>query len=132
MLLSTINLPYDHRRYDCYGGENDKCLCLFTHIWKIVVKQRCTSLHCSANNAEVTRYLSCFAMTSCAEDPFPKPGTQVGYCGAEFHSEPPKQSLHSLTNLNRLQLATNQRISYYECCGKLLIISAAFVNSNYI
>ena len=97
MLLSTINLPYDHRRYDCYGGENDKCLCLFTHIiMKIVVKQRCTSLHCPANNAEVTRYLSCLAMTSCAEDPFPKPGTQVGYCGAEFHSEPPKQSFMAL------------------------------------
>ena len=120
MLSSTINLPYDHQRYDCYGGENDKCLCLFTHIWKIVVKQRYTSLHFLANNAEVTRYLSCFGMTSCAKDPFPQPRTQVRYCGAEFHSEPPKESLHGLTN--RLQLNTNQRISYYVCRGKPLII----------
>ena len=127
MLSSAVNLPYDHQRYDCYGGENDKCLCLFTHIWKVVVKQRCTSLHCPANNAEVTKYLSSFAMESCTEDLFPQPGNQVGYCGAEFHSEPPKDSLHGLTN--RLQLDTNQRISFYECRGKPLIISAAFVNS---
>jgi len=86
MLSSTVNLPYDHQRYDSYGGENDKCLCLFTHVWKIVVKQRCTSLHCPANNAEVTKYLSSFAMASYTEDQFPQPGTQVGYCGAEFHS----------------------------------------------
>ena len=33
---------------------------------------------------------------------FPQPQTQVGYCGAEFHSEPPKDALHGLTN--RLQL----------------------------
>jgi len=31
--------------------------------------------------------------------------------------------------INRLQLDTNQRISFYECRGKPLIISAAFVNS---
>ena len=35
--------------------------------------------------------------------------------------------LHGFTN--RLQLDTNQRISFYECRGKPLIISAAFVNS---
>ena len=127
MLKSAVNLLYDHQRYDCYGGENDKCLCLFTHIWKVVVKQRCTSLHCPANNTEVTKYLSSFSMASCTEDLFPQPGTQVGYCGAEFHSEPPKESLHGLTN--RLQLDTDQRISFYECRGKPLIISAAFVNS---
>ena len=67
------------------------------------------------------------SMASCTEDVFPQPGTQVGYCGAEFHSEPPKESLHGLTN--QLQLDTNQRISFYECCGKPLIISAAFVSS---
>ena len=107
MLCSAVNLPFDHQRYDCYGGENNKCLCLFTHIWKVVVKQRCMSFHSLANNAEVTKYLSSFAMESCTEDLFPQPGTQVGYCGAEFHSEPPKDSLHGLTN--RLQLDTNQR-----------------------
>ena len=112
-LSSAVNLPYDHQRYDCYGGRNDKCLCLFTHIWKTVVRQRCTSLHCPANNAEVTKYLSSFAMVSCTEDLFPQPGTQpVGYCGAEFHNEPPIESLHGLTN--RLQLDTNQRISFVE------------------
>ena len=67
------------------------------------------------------------SMESCTEDLFPQPGTQVGYCGAEFYSEPPKDSLHGLTN--RLQLDTNQRISFYERRGKQLIISAAFVNS---
>ena len=109
-LSSAVNPPYDHQRYDCYGGRNDKCLCLFTHIWKTVVRQRCTSLHCPANNAEVPKYLSSFAMVSCTEDLFPQPRTQpVGYCGAEFHSEPPIELLHG-----RLQLDTNQRISFVE------------------
>ena len=94
----------------------------------IVVRQRCTSLHCPANNAEVTKYLSSVAMVSCTEDLFPQPGTQVGYCGAEFPSETTKKELlHGLTN--QLQLDTNQRISFYKYCGKPLIISAAFVNS---
>ena len=65
MLQSAVNLAYDHGKYDCYGGENDKCLCLFTHIWKIVVKQRCTSVHCPVNNREVTEYLSSFLLASC-------------------------------------------------------------------
>ena len=38
-----------------------------------------------------------------------------------------QESLHRLTNW--LQLDTNQRISFYECRGKPLIISATFVNS---
>ena len=92
-----------------------------------MVKQRRMSLHCPANNAEVTKYLSSFAMESCTEDMFPQPGTEVGYCGLEFHSEPPEDSLHGLTNW--LQLDTNQRTSFYECRGKPSIISTAFVNS---
>ena len=57
---------------------------------------------------------------------FPEAETQVGYCGAEFHSEPPKESSHGLTN--RLQVDTNKRIAFYECRGKPTIISAAFVS----
>ena len=30
----------------------------FTHIWKIVIKQRCTSVHCPVNNTEVTKYVA--------------------------------------------------------------------------
>ena len=123
MLTSAVNLPYDHQRYDCYEVKMTNAFV----CWKVVVKQSCTSLHCPANNTEVTKYLSSFLMASYTEDLFPQPGTQVGYCRAEFHSEPPKESLHGLTN--RLQLDTDQRISFYECRGKPLIISAAFVNS---
>ena len=51
---------------------------------------------------------------------------QVGYCRAEFHSKPPKESSYGLTN--RLQVDTNKRIAFYECRGKPTIISAAFVS----
>ena len=131
MLLSTVNLAYNDHKYDCYGGENNRCLCLFTHIWKIAVKQRCTSIHCPVINKEVTKYLSSFSFSSCTEnlnEVFPKPQTQVGYCEAEFQSEPPKDALHGLTN--RLQLDTNKRIAFYECRGKPTIISAAFLCKN--
>ena len=131
MLESTVNLEYNHRKYDCYGGENNRCLCLFTHIWKIAVKQKCMSVHCPVNGKDITKYLSSFSFSSCAEnlnEVFPNPQTQVGYCGAEFHSEPPKDALHGLTN--RLQLDTNKRIAFYECRGKSTIISAAFLSKN--
>ena len=60
MLQSAVNLAYDHCKYDCYGGENDKCLCIFIHILKVVVKQRCTSIHCPVNNKESAKYFSSF------------------------------------------------------------------------
>ena len=128
MLESTVNLEYNHCKYDCYGGENNRCLCLFPHIWKIAVKQKYTSVHCLVNGKDITKYLSSFSFSSCAEnlnEAFPKPQTQVGYCGAKFHSEPPKDALHGLTN--RLHLDTNKRIAFYECRGKPTIISAAFL-----
>ena len=80
MLQYTVNLVYDHRKYDSYEGKNNRCLCLFTHIWKIAVKQRCTSVHCPMNNKEVNEYLSTFSFSSCREnlnEVFPKPETQV-------------------------------------------------------
>ena len=60
MLLSTVNLAYNDHKYDCYGGENNRCLCIFTQIWKIAVKQRCMSIHCPVINKEVTKYLPAF------------------------------------------------------------------------
>ena len=100
-----------------------------TKAGNVYKKLTCLSLNppVQPRGGSIFLYDSSFAMESCTEDLFPQPGNQVGYCGAEFHSEPPKDSLHGLTN--RLQLDTNQRISFYECRGKPLIISAAFVNS---
>jgi len=50
----------------------------------------------------------------------------VGYCGAEFHCQPPKESPHALTD--RLDLAGETRENFYECRGMPQIISSSFLN----
>ena len=39
LLQSSLNLTINGSKYNYFGGENDRCLCLFTHIWKLIVKQ---------------------------------------------------------------------------------------------
>ena len=52
LLQSSLNLSLDKSKYDCFGGENNRCLCLFTHIWKFAIKQR---KFCPNRNKEVTK-----------------------------------------------------------------------------
>ena len=90
---SKLNLNYNGIKYDCYGGEYDKFLCLLKHIWKFIIYQKCTSPHCPYPD-EVARCISShsFSSTESASLPeqldclFPKPGHISGYCGAKFKS----------------------------------------------
>ena len=50
----------------------------------------------------------------------------VGYCGAEFQSQPPKQAPHAITN--RLNLTGNSREKFYECHGVPQIMSSSSLN----
>jgi len=128
-LQSRLNLPREKLKYDCFGGENNRCLCLFTQIWKLVIKVKCTSRFCPNKNREVTKYPSTFSFTSTLDnldEIFPLTGGMVGYCGAEFHCQPPKESPHALTD--RLDLAGKTREKFYECRGMPQIISSSFLN----
>ena len=101
LLQSSFNLTINGSKYDCFGGENDKCLCLFTHIWKLIVKQKCTSEYCPNQNKEITKYPSTFSFHTKLDNLqqlFPEPGDTVGYCGAEFQCQPPKDSIHAITD----------------------------------
>jgi len=56
LLKSRLNLSRQNSKYDYFHGENYRCLCLSTHIWKLVIKIKCTSKYCPNQNAEVTKY----------------------------------------------------------------------------
>ena len=43
------------------------------------------------------------------------PGGTFGYCGAEFHCDPPKNSLHAMTD--RLDSTGAKRERFFECRG---------------
>ena len=116
-------------KYDCFGGENNRCLCLFTHIWKLVIKLKCTSEHCPNHNTEVTKYPSTFSFSSGLDnfnEIFPIAGDMVGYCGAEFHCQPPNESLHAVTD--RLNLTGRNKETFYECRGVPQVMASSFLN----
>ena len=130
---SALNLNFIGK-YDCHGGEHNKFLCLLTHISKVVISQKCTSKYCPSKNEEVTRYTSTFSFSnSSAIDEqldflFPNTGTMHGYCGANFHSDPPKNSPHALND--RLVLDGSGRETFYECRGIAEVSQASFSSSN--
>ena len=89
-------------KYDCYGSENSAFLCLFSHIWKMKVEQKCTSSYCPNNNAVMTRLQTTFSMPSSSPSKlkdiynvFPVPGDIIGYCGSEFHKKTTQRSTTS-------------------------------------
>ena len=132
LLQSRLNLTISQEnnlKYDCFGGENNRCLCLFTHIWKLVIKLKCTSEHCPNHNTEVTKYPSTFSFSSGLDnfnEIFPIAGDMVGYYGAEFHCQPPNESLHAVTD--RLNLTGRNRETFYECRGVPQVMASSFLN----
>jgi len=95
-------LSYAHTgdgKFDCYGSENSAFLCLFSHIWKMQVEQKCTSSYCPNNNAVITQFQTTFSVPSSSSKLrdidtvtiFPVPGDIIGYCRSEFHKNHPKK-----------------------------------------
>ena len=81
-----------NKKLDCYGNEYSAFLCLFSHIWKMQVKQQCTLPHCPSNNIVTERYQTTFSLPSSLSGNFkdintifPLLGDIIGYCGSEFH-----------------------------------------------
>ena len=61
---SCINLPLLGQQYNFHGTEYNMFLCLFSHVWKIIIRQRCISPHCPGNNQEVVRHSAAFTFTT--------------------------------------------------------------------
>jgi len=90
LLQSRLNLFKKDSKYDCFGGENDRCLCLLTHIWKLAIKMKCTSKYCPNQNTEVTKYPTTFSFTSELDnlrENFPIAGDIVGYAVQSFRTK---------------------------------------------
>ena len=101
MAQRYLNLSRTNMKYDCFGGENNKCLCLFTHVWKLVIKAKCTSRFCPSHTKEVTKHPSTFSFAPTLDnldELFPTVGSMVGYCGAEFHFQPQKGAPYAITD----------------------------------
>ena len=113
LLQSRLNLDRENSKYDCFSSENSRYLRLFTHIWKLVIKLKCTSKYCPNQNAEVIKCPSTFSFNSQLDnlnEVFPTTGDMVGYCGTEFHCQPPKESPHAITD--RLNLSGGARETF--------------------
>ena len=107
------------RKLNCYGSENGAFLCIFSHVWKMQVEQKCTSPYCPNNNAVVTRFQTTFSVPSSnlkdIERVFPVPGDTIGYCGSEFQKNPPKEALKVLSD--HMNVASGLKEQFYECRG---------------
>lgn len=120
-------------KYDCYGSEDSHFLRLLSHIWKLQVLQKCTSSYCPNKNRTMTRYQTTFSVPksfSSSKDiqqAFPLSGVNIGYCGSQFSEKPPKEAPHGLTDHIDMS-QTKKRVEFYECKGKLQIVSTAFIS----
>ena len=120
------------RKLNCYGSENGAFLCIFSHVWKMQVEQKCTSPYCPNNNAVVTRFQTTFSVPSSnlkdIECVFPVPGDTIGYCGSEFQKNPPKEALKILSD--RMNVASGLKEQFYECRGTFQVASAIFISKS--
>ena len=84
--------------------------CLLTHnIFRLIVSQKCSALHCPTAGNSITKYRSSFSFTSESyheqlHSHFTMPGDYNGYCSYEFCEEPPLNSESYLNN--RIHLMT--------------------------
>jgi len=62
---ARLNFQYSNGKYDCYGSEHSSLLCLFSHVWKLTVKQKCMSPHCPQKNKPTIRCQTSFHFASC-------------------------------------------------------------------
>ena len=122
-----------NKKLDCYGNEYSAFLCLFSHIWKMQVKQQCTSPHCPSNNIVTERYQTTFSLPSSLSGNFkdintifPLPGDIIGYCSSEFNKSPPKEAPHAVTD--RIDVISKKRSQFFECRGNFRVTSASFIS----
>ena len=59
-----IQLSSKAKKYDFFGDEYSRCLCLFSHVWKLTVQLACDSPHCP--NQVTTRFPSTFSFSRAA------------------------------------------------------------------
>ena len=60
-------LNYGHSgngKFNYYSSENNALLCLFSHVWKMQVEQKCTSTYCPNNTAVVIWFQTTFSVPS--------------------------------------------------------------------
>ena len=138
-LQSRLNLrlvPHG-RKYDFFGGEHSQCLCLLSHIWKLSMHLTCSSPHCPGNNQIIDRFPSTYSFSNSAESfqeqinqQFPQIGSEYGYCGAEFYSDPPPNALYALNDRINADDDDDDRHAFYECRGIPKVQAIAFSRSN--
>ena len=51
-------------KFNYYSSENNALLCLFSHVWKMQVEQKCTSTYCLNNTAVVIWFQTTFSVPS--------------------------------------------------------------------
>ena len=130
-LWLNIEPSLDSNKHDFFGDEHSRCLCLFSHVWKLSLQSQCISPHCPANNQVTIRCPSTYSFSSATESfqeqvnrQFPKVGDTYGYCGAEFRSDPPASAPYSIND--RLNVDEDGRTSFYECRGVSRVLSIKF------
>ena len=52
---SKINLPITGGKYDFVENETNRFLCLLTHIFRLIVSQKCNTLHCPTAGNSITK-----------------------------------------------------------------------------
>ena len=92
------------------------------NAWKLSLQSPCNSPHCTYNNQVTIRCPSTYSFSSITESfqeqinqQFPKVGSTYGYCGAQFHSDPPPSAPCSISV--HLNSDEDGITSFYECKG---------------
>ena len=131
-VTSVLTFNRSGQYLDCYGSEYAQFIQLFRHIWTLSLILNCESRYCPNPSTQRHQTSFCFqpphnnTFSEQLAQMFPAQGDKSGYCGQQFHDDPPENSEYGLNE--RENLTTKQKEVFFECRGSLIIQSSNFLN----
>lgn len=115
---------------DCIGTEYGQFMQHLRRVWKMFISLRCNSMHCPKPLTK--RYPSSLSLVPVSVKPFcsqlntlfPNVGDESGYCGQEFHNDPPDDAFSC-----QQERSSSSGCEYYcECVGSLTVQVSQFLS----
>ena len=110
-------------------------LCAIRHVWKMHIVLKCDSPFCP-KSSNCSRYPTTYSLHASSShsfveqinELFPSNGDSHGYCGSEFHVDPPDAAPCCIND--KQDVNTNERVMYHECRGTNIVQSAEFLSKS--